>query len=167
MSDSDTMDRFIGALCGIPDVKSKLLEHLLPSLDLQIQDILKPLKDTVSELESKLKHSKDKCIELERKTDDPEQYTRRQNIHISGIPENAGEDTDGVVVDFAKTVLDVDIDPAEIDRSHRVGQKTSAKPTRDMTVRFVSYKSKVKIMKTKNVCPSLQQSAWYSPRQKR
>lgn len=77
--------------------------------------------------------------------------TRRQNIRISGIPENAqpGEDTDSVVVDFAKTVLNVDIDPAEIDRSHRVGQKTTAKPTRDMIVRFLSYKSKVKIMKTK------------------
>jgi len=33
LADPITMDRFVSSLCAVPDVKAKLIEHLLPTLD--------------------------------------------------------------------------------------------------------------------------------------
>lgn len=55
LSEPDTMKRFITSPCAIPDVKSKIVEHLIPSLDDQVKQILDPLKSTVTDLENKLK----------------------------------------------------------------------------------------------------------------
>lgn len=149
LSDTNTMERFVASLCAFPDVKTKLVNHLLPTLDEQVKLILNPLKATVTDLELKLKESNDRCQQLDNKHDDLEQYTRRQNIRIAGIQEADGENTDNLVITFAKDVLNVDVSAAEIDRSHRVGQKAQNKTTRDIIVRFVSYKSKLKIMKAR------------------
>ncbi|CAG2219023.1 unnamed protein product [Mytilus edulis] len=81
------MDKFVASLCDIPHLKSKLVEHLLPSLDAQIADILTPLRKNVEIMSDKLTKSEAKCEELEWKNDDLEQYTRRQSIRIAGIPE--------------------------------------------------------------------------------
>ena len=63
--------------------------------------------------------------------DDLEQYTRRTNIPIYGIPEsnveNADpcEDTDILATNFIKEELGVDLKPEDISRSHRVGKRSS------------------------------------------
>lgn len=149
LSDSDTMQRFITSLCAIPDIKSQLVKHLIPTLDDQVKQILNPLKASVENLETKLKASDAQYKDLELKHDDLEQYSRRQNVRISGITEQEGEDTDQLIVKFAKDALKVDITATDIDRSHRVGRKTQSKPTRDIIVRFVSYKSKSLFMRSR------------------
>lgn len=45
-------------------------------------------------------NSEQMCIDLESKNKDLEQYTRTQNLRISGIQENAGENTDDLVLNF-------------------------------------------------------------------
>ena len=63
--------------------------------------------------------------------DDLEQYTRRTNIRIYGIPEsnveNADprEDTDIPPTNFVKEELGVDLKPEDISRSQRVGKRSS------------------------------------------
>ncbi|CAG2242505.1 unnamed protein product [Mytilus edulis] len=84
---------------SINDLIDLLVEHLLPSLDAQIADILTPLRKNVEIMSDKLTKSEAKCEELEWKNDDLEQYTRRQSIRIA--------------------------EPGEIDRSHRVGPPRS------------------------------------------
>lgn len=149
LADKETMERFIKSLCTIPDIKNQLIQHLVPSLDEQVKEILTPLKKSVDDLETKLKASHTQYKDLEAKHDDLEQYTRRQNVRISGIAEQDGEDTDDLIINFAKNALKVDLDPAAIDRSHRVGRKSPTKPTRDIIVRFVSYKTKTAFMKSR------------------
>lgn len=149
LSDPDNMQRFITSLCAIPDLKTKLVEHLIPTLDQQVKHILEPLKTTVNELQTQLKASGVRCNVIEMRQDDLEQYTRRQNIRISGFEEQEGESTDDIIVDFAKNALNLDINPSEIDRRHRVGRKGPSKPSRNIIVRFVSYKTKVKFMESR------------------
>lgn len=60
---------------------------------------------------------------LEIANDDHEQYSIRNCLRIGGIPVQANEDTDDIVLDIAQQ-LDVDVSIAEIDRSHRVGKIT-------------------------------------------
>ena len=43
-----TMDRFVSALVGIPEIKAKLIEHIVPSLENRIAEVIQPLKqDTI------------------------------------------------------------------------------------------------------------------------
>lgn len=151
LAEPDTMKRFVTSLCAIPEMKSKLVEHLLPTLDDQVKQILDPFKSTVDDLQERLKASNERYTELESKHDDLEQYTRRQNIRISGFPEQEGENTDDIVVNFAKTALKLDVTQADIDRSHRVGKRHPGRPSRDIIIRFVSYKTKVKFMKSRKL----------------
>lgn len=64
-------------------------------------------------LQNNLKKSEQWCIELELKNDDLEQYTRRQNLRISGIPENLRENTDDFVIDFFTKTMNIEVDKNE------------------------------------------------------
>ena len=79
------------------------------------------LRKCMSELESK----------LSTKVDDLEQYSRRSCIRISGIEEVADENTDEIVLQLANRI-DVELNPRDIDRSHRVGAPKRASNTDDM-----------------------------------
>ena len=87
--------------------------------------------------------------------DDLEQYTRRTNIRIYGIPEsnveNADprEDTDNLAMNFVKEELGVDLKPEDISRSHRVGKRFS-KP-KPIIVRLSRHNKKVEILQKRRV----------------
>lgn len=87
--------------------------------------------------------------------DDLEQYTRRTNIRIYGIPEsnvkNADprEDTDILATNFVKEELGVDLKPEDISRSHRVGKRSSK--LRPIIVRLSRHNKKVEILQKRRV----------------
>ena len=67
---------------------------------------------------------------------DTQQYTRRNWVFISGIPESTEtdsegklipEDTDKVVIELAKKELNVDLEPEDIDRTHRGARQKRTK----------------------------------------
>lgn len=84
---------------------------------------------------------------LEAQMDASEQYSRRNSLRISGIPETVNEDTDQVVLHVAETV-GVNILPSEIDRSHRLG-KPGNRQTRDILVKFTTYRARERVMKNR------------------
>jgi hypothetical protein len=63
------------ALVGIPEIKAKLIEHLVPSLENQIADVIQPLKQDIVHLE-------DKITETDMRTDDLEQYGKVHSISV-------------------------------------------------------------------------------------
>jgi len=81
-----------------------------------------------------------------------QQYCRRENIRIHGIPESKGKKDDGeeVVVELAEK-LGVFIESYDIQRAHRLGRKRSlrAKP-RPIIARFVKYKHRNDILFSKS-----------------
>ena len=122
------------ALVGIPEIKAKLIEHLVPSLENQIAEVIQPLKKDIVHLE-------DKITETDMRTDDLEQYGRRHSLRISGIPVSHKEHTDMLICEVLKNELNIEINMGNIDRSHRIGQK---KPNlnRPIAVRFINYRLK-------------------------
>ena len=52
---------------------------------------------------------------------DLQQYSRRNNLRIAGVPETPGEDTSRIVKAFAQEKLNMELNDWDIDRSHRVG----------------------------------------------
>lgn len=92
-------------------------------------DIQKLLKDN--------QQLKEEMASLRATVDDLEQYSRRNCLRISGVPEADGENTDTIVLNTANK-LNVNISPADIDRSHRIGRPAPGKP-REIIVKFSGY----------------------------
>ena len=87
---------------------------------------------------------------LEALNDQLEQYTRRTNIRIFGIPEtNKQEKTDELEKQFCKNELDVELKSEDISRSHRVGRVSlaTAHRPRPIIVRLTRHNKNVEILK--------------------
>lgn len=136
------------AILKEPDVLSHLKQALYPQ---QLSDKLDQLQTTITRLTDQLR-LKDETIaklesrvnDLELQVDSSEQYTRRANLRIQGIPEVTGwEDTTQKALDIfnGKMKLEPPLETTAIERSHRIGPKQDddGNPlTRNIIVRFAS-----------------------------
>ena len=107
------------------------------------------LLQTNRKQESEIISLKEQSTALENKQikdtellDAVEQYSRRQNLEIKGVPIVYGEDTNKIVVEVARS-LNVDISTDDISTSHRLPVSTKREKNDDSTstpiiVRFVS-----------------------------
>jgi len=84
----------------------------------------------------------EEIAELYDLQDHLELYTRKNSMEIHGIPEEAYEKTEGVVLKVA-SALDVPLTPQDIEISHKLRRK-GAKP---IIVKFMSHKIKTKLYK--------------------
>ena len=77
---------------------------------------------------------------LKDKVDDFEQYSGRNSIRINCVSDFQGEDTDDIAESMAKA-MDVELTDDMIDRSHRVGPKsTTDHRNLAIVVKFTPYK---------------------------
>ena len=123
LNHDDIQQKFKGVIGYDED---KLSQKNIQSLSSQIIDMKKKLvkKDQeIAELQSRV-------ITLEEKQDDYEQYSRRNILRISGIPEKLS--SDHAVRRLCHDILDVPISETNIDRSHRIGHKPE-KPATNVT----------------------------------
>ena len=79
-------------------------------------------KEEISNLKSQAAALKTQEIKDSIKVDELEQYWRRQNLEIVGVPEKEDENTNAIVLEVAK-MLDVDIMSSHISTSHRLPKK--------------------------------------------
>ncbi len=97
----------------------------------------------IQALEREVEDTHSKLTSANAAIDELEQYSRRNALRIwFPQPEIQGEDTDKLVLDFAKEI-EVDLQPTEIGRSHRVGppNKNRTKP-RAVIVKFTTYNTR-------------------------
>ncbi|XP_071481462.1 uncharacterized protein [Diadema antillarum] len=86
----------------------------------------------------------------ENRLDEVEQYSRRDNVIMRGVPENDGESTNAVVIDVAASA-GVAVSEADISTSHRMGrpQPNKMRPIarfvrRDLRTQLLRSKRKLK-----------------------
>ena len=111
------------------------------------------LEKKVDQLENKLQSSVEQGNILEKKLeeatkmhDNLEQYSRKFNLEIYGIPEQEREDTEEIVLNLAKR-LNVNLEPEDIDIAHRM-KKGNTRP-RPIIVRFTNYYSRNRLYKNR------------------
>ena len=93
-------------------------------------------------------------LNLEKKVESLEQYTRRPNLRIFGVPVLENE-SPASVENKVKSLIaecDIGIDVTSLDRMHRVGKKTSlagvsTTETQPIIVRFTSFRDRTKFYK--------------------
>ena len=118
------------------------------------------LKKTVSDLQienSNLKRDiamlNQKCASLEQRLNNIENYSRRNNILISGLSENNGEDCNAVAQKMFTEKMQLTIDNQDINVAHRVGTKSEKEgSSRPILVQFNNMNKKNEVMsKTKKL----------------
>ncbi|KAK5650538.1 hypothetical protein RI129_001567 [Pyrocoelia pectoralis] len=98
-------------------INSGFLDRLFNSMITRMNDLIdtriKNYETEVTVLKLKLEETEDRL----------EAQERRNIIRIFGVPENASEDTDKLVVDLCRNKLNVDLSLNDIDCSHRLKSK--------------------------------------------
>ena len=104
------------------------------------------LQRRMTQLETNLEKKSEENAKFEKKLgevfmqhDDLEQYTRKFNLEIHGIPEKIDEDPEDIVLDLAK-LMEIDLTYDDIDITHRLNK--GHKSPRPIIVRFSNYYSK-------------------------
>ena len=89
----------------------------------------------------------------EIKFDDHEQYSRRNCLVITGLPETEGEDTDTIIHNLFLNKLGINMDIYQIDRSHRLGPRRYREDqtliSRPIIVKFATYRSRKTVFNAK------------------
>lgn len=112
------------------------IDELVIKIDKLIDDT-NNLNITVKKNSTDIEKLKSKCDELE-------QYSRRSNIRIFGIPETEKEDVGQLVIQLFTQKLGLSIALSDIDRTHRTGIKSDK--VRPIIVKFVSYRVKASVL---------------------
>ena len=124
-------------------IANALKPHIVNAINSEVSRHISQIRKLTAEV-----REKDIIIEeLDTRLDEVESYMRRDCLVVSGIPEptdpNQRENTDQLIIDLAKNKLNVEIDPKDISRSHRVPggppRPDSGIRPRGVIVKFTSY----------------------------
>lgn len=127
-----------------PDFISTLAKSIAEVLSVEFKDRISNLEQRVDNLEIRNQELLGGYSELIKYTDSLEQYSRRSNIRIFGVPEASGqqvENTTDVVLNLFSEKLSITMNTASIDRCHRLRSNMPNKP-RPIIVKFMSYRDK-------------------------
>lgn len=103
---------------------------------------IRSLEESNMELQQNNKLLLSKISILEAQADQAEQYSRRNCLRISGVPEENEENTDNIVLRIA-TDIGSSIQLPDIDRSHRIGRVNRARDRpRDIIVKLATYRAR-------------------------
>ncbi|KAH3768981.1 hypothetical protein DPMN_170225 [Dreissena polymorpha] len=115
-------------------IQSNIEVMLQSSIQTIVEGVIFGLKSKVSKLEeenSNLKSSNEvltkRVRDLELRSDAAEQYSKRNCLRNSGLPESDSENTDDLVLGVCEA-LQTNINVADIDRSHRLGRPKQTGP---------------------------------------
>ena len=105
-----------------------------------MQEEVNDLKREDEKLSARVKQLEE---QLEIKTDELEQYSRRECVVITGIPESKQEDTGAIINNFCRDKLGVELMQRDLARTHRRGsikQDVNGKMTnRPIIAKFATY----------------------------
>ncbi|MCG8048365.1 MAG: Mis12 domain-containing protein [Candidatus Thiodiazotropha endolucinida] len=137
-------DTFKSEIVGLVNV---IVDGVVDGLNEKIQK----LEQTNKELSEENGLLKQRVETLERRVDQAEQYSRRNCLRISGVNETPTENTDDLILNLAADI-GADIQLPDIDRSHRLGDRTKARSKpRDIIVKFATYRSRQNFYKKRTV----------------
>ena len=97
---------------------TSLVEFLTTKFD-ELEKERKEKDGIINSLHTEVSSLKVEVKNLEKKTDDQEQYYRRDCLLIHGLTETKIEDTDEMVLDVINNKLNIEMSQTSINRSHR------------------------------------------------
>lgn len=142
----------------IDDIISKLSDKIREVVETAVRTAMTAANEELASLRSEVTKLTGRLQEVECKlgdrTDELEQYQRRNNLRIFGLAETQDEDTDQLVLKMCRDKLDIDLPVTAVCRSHRVGRQPEPAPDgrsrhRPIIVRFTSYRERRRVFDAK------------------
>jgi len=138
-------------LAAIQAVVEKAVKTAVEAALTTVYDTIKQLQADVSSLQERIKEIDERLVE---RTDELEQYQRRNNLRLFGVKESVSEDTDKLVISICRDKLGVVLPAEAISRSHRVGRRQDAaadggKRPRPIIVSFTTYRTRRMVFQDK------------------
>ena len=133
MNDSKILDE-------ISKLREELVENFKKSFsDIRDEIIIKNLQNENKRLNDEVSQLKEKIISIESKSNSVEQYDRRNNMEINGIPNSISDDNlESTVINVLSKATNVHVTADDIEACHRIGKsKENSKKT---IVRFINRK---------------------------
>lgn len=132
-----------------------MIDSIVKGVVSGLTEKIKSLEEANADLQQKNELLLSKISALESQADHSEQYSRRNCLRISGVPEQNEENTDTIVLQIA-TDIGSTIQLSDIDRSHRVGNVNRARTRpRDIIIKLATYRARLDLYKRRT---SLKQS---------
>ena len=130
-----------------------LLKKITSGFTFELRQEMSALRAVLQQKDQKIKELESRVQQLENDQDVLEQYTRRNSLRVSGLPEDRHEDPAEVVLKvFNKTMgLEKTGNPiliTDIDRVHRVGKPQEGK-SRQILVKFATYRARQRVFGAK------------------
>ncbi|XP_065286334.1 uncharacterized protein [Dermacentor albipictus] len=139
-------DQFSKQLKQISDDIRVIKEERLTSIDLKL-DSLSNLDTKVSTCMEQINSLQKALISLELKVDDLENRSRRSNLIVYGLPEEAKENEGSLEHKVHEKILKsvLEVEDVTIERIHRLG-RPAAKKTRPVILKLLDYRDKTQIL---------------------
>ena len=119
-------DTFEDDLKTIEDIFQKSISGLQDDI-LNIRDvIIQQLQDDNSKLKDRVSCLEYKVIQLEIKINSLEQYGRRNNLQIGGIPTSISNELEKTAVAILNSI-NVNLDSSDVEACHRIGRSKDGK----------------------------------------
>lgn len=116
-----------------PEVTAILKEEILaPLIQQAVTDAVAAKDEEIDRLKTEIAHQKQVINDLE-------QYSRKNCLTISGLPERANESVSQTVIDLAR-VVGVDLLPTDLDVAHRLGSQ--GRNERHIIAKFVRFEKR-------------------------
>ena len=124
---------------------AQLQPDLLAIKDTVIKNLLdedKRLKKRVKLLEENYDEHQDHITDIQKQSQALEQYTRRNNLEISGIPNNASDEVLETKCIEIPEAVDISVDNSEIEACHRLpmNRRNKNKKPKTVIVKFTNHK---------------------------
>ncbi|XP_077984614.1 uncharacterized protein LOC144439215 [Glandiceps talaboti] len=142
MADREEQSQFSQILSTLASLSDKI--EKIPTVERKLNDLQASVeyistffdmyKERMENIEAENKSLKEQLVSIndnltttQQELRDLQQYTRRNNLEIHGVPEQPDEDTDSLVVKVANSA-GIHISTSDIDISHRLPSRTHAHP---------------------------------------
>lgn len=159
LSLQDIMDKIIEIVEGQKTQEqnfNKSYELLSEKIDVNIKQVkdqnetLGRCLETIDKLASENKLLNKKVLELEKRVEDMEQYSRANAVEIHGVPIQTNENVVSVVKEVGKA-LDMEVTDDMLDACHRLGNKGQGDNPPGIIVKFVRRLDKEEFLKKRRV----------------
>lgn len=130
------------------DFKDIIAKAVKEAVGQAMESILKELKAEIAVLEEKVKTLEDTIEKVAAKANDNEQFSRRQNVRVTGFVEENEENCAEKFVNLCREKIGLDVNDDIVDRAHRVGKKEE-RTNRAIIVRLKTHKHKLAILRNR------------------
>ena len=129
------------------DFKDIIAKAVKEAVGQAMESILKELKAEIAVLEGKVKTLEGTIEKVAAKANDNEQFSRRQNVRVTGFVEEDDENCAEKFVNLCRGKIGLDVNDDLVHRAHRVGKKEGT--NRAIIVRLKTHNDKLAILRNR------------------